>query len=320
VYRRVFSAAAIGLAYGAASTVFHALLAQLGGGPLAGTTHALAWLGAIAGAAVTGWAINDWLIVIAVKLTRREARVRKIMFSNEAVVTDLVATCLAALVAFALSFTLAAMIVALPVVLMQKRFLMHAQLTVEARTDAKTGLLNAATWQRDAATQLYRARGHRPSASVAIIDIDHFKAVNDTHGHLVGDRVLRAIADRFKAQLREGDLIGRFGGEEFAVLLPRTAAAEAGLVAERLRGHIANEPITVGEGRGDSILVSVTVSVGVAELADLGQDLDELLAAADAALYEAKNAGRNRICVMAPALAGHVPAPRGPGPAAGTPQ
>jgi diguanylate cyclase (GGDEF)-like protein len=320
VYRRVFSAAAIGLAYGGASTVFHALLARLGGGSAVGTEHAVAWLGAIIGAALTGWLINDWLIVFAVKLTDRAARLRKMMFSSEALVTDLVATCLAALVAFALSFSLAALVVALPVVLMQKRFLMHAQLTAEARTDAKTGLLNAAAWQRDAAMELSRARSYRPSASVAIIDIDHFKAVNDTYGHLAGDRALRAIADRFKAQLREGDLIGRFGGEEFAILLPRTAAAEAGRVAERLRGHIANEPIAVGQGRGDSILVSVTVSAGVAELTDAGQDLDDLLATADAALYEAKNAGRNRICVMAPAMAGQVPAPRGPGPAAGAPQ
>jgi diguanylate cyclase (GGDEF)-like protein len=270
---------------------------------------------------VTGYLINDWVIVIAVKLTDRAARVRKIMFSGEAVVTDVVATCLAALVAFALSFTLAALIVALPVVLMQKRFLMHAQLTAEARTDAKTGLLNAAAWQRDAATELSRARAYRPSASVAIIDIDHFKVVNDTHGHLAGDRVLRAIADRFTAQLREGDLIGRFGGEEFAVLLPATAATEARRVAERLRGRIADEPIAVGDGRDTSVLVDITVSVGVAELAGAGQDLDELLAAADAALYQAKNTGRNRICVMAPAMAGQVvPAPRGPGPAAGAPQ
>jgi diguanylate cyclase (GGDEF)-like protein len=320
VYRRVFSAAAIGLAYGAGSMVFHALLGRLGGGSSASTAHAMAWLGAIAGAAVTGWVVNDWLIVIAVKLTDRSARVRKIMFSSEAAVTDLVATCLAALVAFALSFSLAALIVALPVVLMQKRFLMHAQLTAEARTDAKTGLLNAAAWQRDAAMELSRARSYRPWGSVAIIDIDHFKAVNDTYGHLAGDRVLRAIADRFKAQLREGDLIGRFGGEEFAVLLPHTAATEAGRVAERLRGRIADEPIAVGDGRDTGVVVDVTVSVGVAELAEAGQDLDELLAAADAALYQAKDAGRDRICVVAPAMAGRIPAPRGPGPAAGAPQ
>ena len=320
VHRRVFSAAAIGLGYGAASAFLHATSAHLGPALSAAGRHTLVELVLIVVADIGGRLINEWLIVGAVKLTDRTARITAMMFSREAIAHDVVATCLAALVAFALSVSLAALIVVLPVVLMQKRFLMHAQLTAEARTDAKTGLLNAAAWQRDATLELSRARSCRPLASVAIIDIDHFKAVNDTHGHLAGDRVLRAIADRFKAQLREGDLIGRFGGEEFAVLLPRTAAAEAGRVAERLRGHIANEPIAVGDGRADSILVGVTVSIGVAELADAGQDLDELLAAADAALYQAKGAGRNRICVMAPAMAGPVPAPRGPGPAAGAPQ
>jgi diguanylate cyclase (GGDEF)-like protein len=99
------------------------------------------------------------------------------------------------------------------------------------------------------------------------------------------------VADRFRAQLREGDLIGRFGGEEFAILLPRTAGPEAGRVADRLRGHIADAPIAVSDGRDEPILVSITVSVGVAERASARQDLDELLAAADAALYQAKDNG-----------------------------
>jgi diguanylate cyclase (GGDEF)-like protein len=319
-YRRVFSAASIGLGYGAASAGFHAVSAPVGGGAALAGVHALAVLGLVSAAAVTGWLVNSWLVVGAVRLTDPAARVRSLMFSLEALATDAVVMCLAVLVAFAVSFTLAALIVGLPVVLMQKRFLMHTQLTAAARTDAKTGLLNAAAWQAEASAELSR-RGHSVApASVAIIDIDHFKAVNDTHGHLAGDRALRAVADRFKAQLRDGDLIGRFGGEEFAILLPRTAATEAGRVAERLRGRIADEPIAVGDSRDTSVLVDITVSVGVAELARAGQDLDELLAAADAALYEAKNAGRNRICVMAPAMAGHVPAPRGPGPAAGAPQ
>jgi diguanylate cyclase (GGDEF)-like protein len=320
VYRRVFSAAAIGLGYGGASALIHVVSGHLGRGRLPADRHDIVELLLIVLADLAGRLINEWLIVGAVKLTDRTARVTAMMFTREAVAHDVVATCLAALVAFAMSFSLAALIVALPVVLMQKRFLMHAQLTAEARTDAKTGLLNAAAWQHDAATEVSRARRYRPSASAAIIDIDHFKAVNDTHGHLVGDRVLRAIAERFQAQLREADLIGRFGGEEFAILLPRTTGAEAGRVAERLRGHIAREPIAVDDGRGERILVGVTVSVGVAELSESAKDLDELLAAADAALYQAKNAGRNRTCVMAPARADQVPAPRGQDRAAGAPQ
>jgi diguanylate cyclase (GGDEF)-like protein len=320
LYRRVFSAASIGLGYGAASAGFHALSGPMGRDPAPAGVHAVALLGLVSAAAVVGWLINAWLVVGAVRLTDPASRVRSLMFSVEALATDAVVTCLAVLVAFAVSFTLAALIVGLPVVLMQKRFLMHAQLTVAARTDAKTGLLNAAAWQAEASAELSRRGGSAGPASVAIIDIDHFKLVNDTYGHLAGDRALRAIADRFRAQLREGDLIGRFGGEEFSILLPATAATEAGRVAERLRGRIADEPIAVGDGRDTSVLVDITVSVGVAELPGTGQDLDELLAAADAALYEAKNAGRNRICVIVPARAGQVPARRGTARGTGAPQ
>jgi diguanylate cyclase (GGDEF)-like protein len=320
-HRRVFSFASNALGYGAASFEFHSGFRPVLGPPPGSGAHTVGLLGAIIAAAVTGWAINLWLVVGAVKLTVPAARIRTLMLTREAVTTDTVVTCLAALVAFGLSFSLAVLTVAVPVVLMQKRFLMHSQLVAEARIDAKTGLLNAAAWHRESATELSRAQGHYSPASAAIIDIDHFKAVNDTYGHLAGDRVLRVVAERFKAQLREGDLIGRFGGEEFAILLPRTAGCEAKRVAERLRGHIAHTPIAVSDGRDESILVSITVSVGVAELASARQDLDELLASADAALYQAKDAGRNRICVITAQVGGaKVAVPRGPGPAATAPQ
>ncbi|HEY0717003.1 MAG TPA: GGDEF domain-containing protein [Streptosporangiaceae bacterium] len=317
VHRRVFSVASNGLAYGTASIEFHDGMRPLIDGRLTGSAHSVGLLFAILAAAFSGWMVNHWQIAGAVKLTRPVARVRTLILTREAVSTDAVVSCLATLIAFALSFTLAALIVALPVVLMQKRFLMHSQLVAEARTDAKTGLLNAGTWHREAATELSRAGGHWSPTSLAIIDIDHFKLVNDTHGHLAGDRVLRVISNRFKAQLREDDLIGRFGGEEFAILLPHTSGTEAGRVAERLRGHIADEPIVVSDGREATISVSITVSVGVAELAHTRQDLDELLAVADAALYQAKAAGRDRIRIMAPGLdEPQLPLPPGTGPAA----
>jgi diguanylate cyclase (GGDEF)-like protein len=320
VHRRVFSIASNGLAYGIASWEFHSGTRPLLNGALGTSSHSVGLLAAVLALAVSGWMINHWQIVGAVKLTSPTARIRTLIFTREAITTDAVVTCLATLIAFALSFTLAALIVALPVVLMQKRFLMHSQLVAEARTDAKTGLLNAGTWHREAATELSRTNGYWSPTSLAIIDIDHFKLVNDTHGHLAGDRVLRVISDRFKAQLREGDLIGRFGGEEFAILLPHTSGTEAGRVAERLRGHIADEPIVVSDGREATIGVGITVSVGVAELAHARQDLDELLAVADAALYQAKAAGRDRICIMAPGLdQPQLPVPPGTGPAAPAP-
>jgi diguanylate cyclase (GGDEF)-like protein len=317
IHRRVFSIASIGLAYGAASVEFHRGVRPLIDGSLTGQAHTVGLLAGVLAAAITGWVVNVWLVVGAVKLTSPTARVRALTFARETITTDGAVTCLATLTAFALSYTLAALVVALPVVLMQKRFLMHSQLVAEARTDAKTGLLNAAAWHREATTELSRIRGYWSPTSLAIVDIDHFKLVNDTHGHLAGDRVLRVVADRFGEQLREGDLIGRFGGEEFAILLPNTSGTEAGRVAERLRGHIANSPIVVSDGRAAQIGVGVTVSVGVAELAHTRQDLDELLSVADVALYQAKAAGRDQICIMAPGLdEPRLPVPPGTGPAA----
>ena len=130
---------------------------------------------------------------------------------------------------------------------------------------------------------------------MAIADIDHFKHVNDTFGHLAGDAVLAAVASALNALLRDGDLTGRFGGEEFCILLPGTDAAEARQITERLREKISTIVTPVAGGAGSQ----VTISIGVAALGSSRRDLDELLAAADHALYQAKEAGRNQVCVLA---------------------
>jgi diguanylate cyclase (GGDEF)-like protein len=177
---------------------------------------------------------------------------------------------------------------------------MHSQLVAEARVDSKTGLLNAATWERESTAEINRAmRTHSPLA-VALLDIDHFKAVNDTHGHLAGDKVLRAVSDALGALLRTYDLAGRFGGEEFVVLLPQTGEPDARQIAERLRAHIGSLSVPVTDAP-DARSISVTVSIGLATL-DVGRrEITELLAAADAALYYAKETGRNRVRVMSDA-------------------
>jgi len=131
---------------------------------------------------------------------------------------------------------------------------------------------------------------------VALIDIDNFKVVNDTHGHLAGDKALKALSHTIKIFLREYDLVGRFGGEEFALLLPQTDELDARRVAERMRAHIAEMPIDVGDRPGAEI-IKLTVSIGVAALSTNGTQLTELLATADAALYRAKHAGRNQVWV-----------------------
>jgi diguanylate cyclase (GGDEF)-like protein len=177
---------------------------------------------------------------------------------------------------------------------------MHSQLVAEARVDSKTGLLNAATWERESTAEINRAmRTHSPLA-VALLDIDHFKAVNDTHGHLAGDKVLRAVSDALGGLLRTYDLAGRFGGEEFVVLLPQTGEADARQIAERLRAHIGSLSVPVTDAP-DAASISVTVSIGLATL-DVGRrEITELLAAADAALYYAKETGRDRVRVMSDA-------------------
>ena len=123
-----------------------------------------------------------------------------------------------------------------------------------------------------------------------LFDADDFKKINDTHGHLVGDRVLARIAEVTRAHVRKGDLVARYGGEEFAVLLPDTQAAEALEVAERIHQEIHGNPVTHA---GKPIVA--TVSMGVVTLEVDHQTLDELLAKADGALYRAKSGGKNRI-------------------------
>ena len=138
--------------------------------------------------------------------------------------------------------------------------------------------------------------------SLALMDLDHFKEVNDTFGHLIGDRALKAIARTFQIFLRDYDLIGRFGGEEFALLLPHTNALDAYGIADRIREHIAIGPLDVGDFP-DGEHVRVTVSIGVAALGApwdtrTGSQITDLLAAADRALYQAKRAGRDQVCVV----------------------
>jgi diguanylate cyclase (GGDEF)-like protein len=150
-------------------------------------------------------------------------------------------------------------------------------------------------WEAEAAAEVARAVRTSTPLAVALLDLDRFKLINDTYGHLVGDEVLKRIAATMTEVLRDYDLAGRFGGEEFVILLPQTRAVDALRIAERVRAHIAQLPIYTGGATGDE-RVPVTVSIGVVAL-DAGsrRELTELLAAADAALYRAKASGRDQV-------------------------
>jgi diguanylate cyclase (GGDEF)-like protein len=186
-----------------------------------------------------------------------------------------------------------------PTVLLARRFMMHAQLVAQSRIDTKTGLLNASTWEREATVEIARAVRTGSPLALALVDIDHFKTVNDNYGHLVGDKALRAVTDGLRSQLRSYDLAGRFGGEEFVILLPQTHEYDALRVAERLRAHIAAMTIPVDDGDPVGRSVTLTISVGVAALDGERRELTDMMAAADSALYYAKETGRNKTHVIA---------------------
>ena len=157
----------------------------------------------------------------------------------------------------------------------------------EAATDPLTGVLNRRALDRLLVRETERCESQGALVSVLALDLDHFKAINDTHGHAVGDEALRAFAGRIRGPLRQSDHLARLGGEEFIVLLPGAALEKAHEIAERLRAIVAEAPLV------DAPRVAVTVSIGVAAFRP-GDSGTELLARADAAAYEAKRSGRDR--------------------------
>jgi diguanylate cyclase (GGDEF)-like protein len=317
VHRRVFTAAAVGLSYGLASAAFHDVTRSASGLLAGPRTHAAVWILAVAATAVFQWAVNQALVLPAVKGSDPGARVRDLILARERMHNDVAEICVAVLVTLGIAISPLTIVFALPLVTVLQRSVRHAQLLNASRIDSKTGLLNAGTWEREAASEVARAVRTRTPLALMLIDLDHFKAVNDAHGHLVGDKALRAISRTFKIFLRDYDLAGRFGGEEFALLLPQTGAADAQRIAERMRAHIAEMPIAAGDDP-ETEPIRVKVSIGVAALGTTwdrttGSQLTDLLAAADTALYRAKSGGRDRVCMITDA---ESPAPA-PAPAPG---
>ena len=294
VYRRVFTGAAIGLAYGTGSFAFHAIPASFAGGTIGTGVHALTWTASVAACEVIGWLGHHFLLVSAVKLSDPAARVALLELNREALQADFAQIDLGIVITIVVAVNTVLAVFAVPTVLLARRFMMHAQLLAESRIDTKTGLLNVATWESEAEAEIARAVRTRSPLAVALIDIDHFKMVNDTYGHLAGDKALRAVTDALREQLRSYDLAGRFGGEEFAILLPQTREDHAVSIADRLRMHIAGMSVPVSDDGKPENCIRLTVSVGVAPLDDTNRELTDLLAAADSALYLAKQAGRNR--------------------------
>lgn len=166
------------------------------------------------------------------------------------------------------------------------------ELRLIAQRDHLTGALTRRGFIEQAEKELARHARHGRPSSLVMLDVDHFKAVNDNHGHPAGDQVLRQIAELCSATMRPSDSFGRVGGEEFALLLPEVAPEEALAAAERFRMLIETHPFEITGGRA----LRITASLGIAPLAPSVTSVDAWLAAADMWLYRAKNGGRNRCC------------------------
>src|SRR6201994_3388882 len=257
IYKRMYTAAEVGLALAAAGLTFRWLQRTVLPTDPTGTEHNVGWC----------------LVLLVIRGSDPTADVRQEFFSREPLYNDTAELCIGALLTYAVATNLFLVPVALPVVALLQRSLRHAQLLNASRTDAKTGLLNARTWESEAEAEVTRAVRARMALAVAVLDIDFFKLVNDTYGHLFGDEVLKAIAHCLPEMLREYDSAGRFGGEEFVLLLPHPRAVDAFRIADRVRDHISGLSLVTSDGQA----VQVTVSVGVAAL-DAGstRELSEL--------------------------------------------
>jgi diguanylate cyclase (GGDEF)-like protein len=249
---------------------------------------------AVVVAVAAWWLVNYVLIGAVVALTVGARAVLASLRDREAIAVDVVDASmgLLATIAFALrpEFVL---IAAAPVLYMQHQA--FSGLRSAVRTDLLTNAASAPYWRDTAEREVQRARASGSQLAVLMIDIDHFKAVNDRYGHIAGDAVLAAIARAISTALRPSDLVGRLGGEEFAAVLSGSDLLDAEMAAQRVRASVAD--VRVRTDRGE--WVSVTVSGGVAALGAHGTTLSELLAAADGALYAAKDAGRNAIRLAA---------------------
>jgi two-component system, cell cycle response regulator len=172
---------------------------------------------------------------------------------------------------------------------------LEAQLRIMATTDGLTGALNRSEFLALGKVAVERQRKPGQSLAVLMVDVDHFKAINDRFGHAGGDHALRHLVNSLREEIRSSDLLGRLGGEEFAVLLAGTLPEAAGQVAERLRSRVAGASLAY-QGR----LIEMTVSIGLAIRDKMDRNIEQIMARADAALYRAKADGRNRVAEDAP--------------------
>ncbi|GAB3939806.1 GGDEF domain-containing protein [Kribbella albertanoniae] len=297
-YRWAFSTSVHILAVGAAHEVFGSARELFGGGELA-------LVASMVLTAVTFVATDTLLCGLAISLIVPGSSREETVGGLDDLCIDATAAMFGCLLAGACLISPWFAFVAIPITLTAQRALLLGQLESEAQTDPKTSLTRVDWWRRQTEEMLHNARTQREQMSVLLIDIDHFKQVNDRHGHLVGDEALRAVATILRSAIRAKDVIGRFGGEEFVIALPDTGIDEATVTADRLRNAVAGSPLAamcagvLDDPDLDPDTFHLTVSIGVSVYPADGITVHDLLLQADRAMYAAKAAGRNRVRLAA---------------------
>ncbi|GAA3544480.1 diguanylate cyclase [Amycolatopsis ultiminotia] len=295
-HRWIFSAASVLCGTQAAVAVLALGMHQYPGILAPGFLPGLSDLAVIVFAAGLRWAINTALVMAAIALSNPPQSFSDLFsgFGDQLLEAGAIGLGMvtAALLVLANPLVLAGVVIALVAL---HRGLLLSQFQRDARTDVTTGLATKRWWRTVAEQYLERARAGQGTVGVLLLDLDHFKTINDTYGHPTGDLVLREIAIALRGQVRDEDVCGRWGGEEFAIVLPNVPSEEhLGQLADRIRCRVPE--VTVSLPDRDSVISDLTVSIGCALYpADHLSSVDELLVASDSALYRAKQAGRNRV-------------------------
>ncbi|WP_026423242.1 GGDEF domain-containing protein [Actinokineospora inagensis] len=303
LYKWVFSAATVLLATQASAVVLYAAP-----GPHPGVPPGWVGLGFEVAVAALRWLVNYSLVLGAVLATSPDLRAGKIVngFGDQILEAGALGLGLAAAGLLQLDARLLVGIVVGLVAL--HRGVLLAQFRHASRTDGKTGLYTPAWWNQIATGAMQRAADARTSVGVLMLDLDHFKRLNDNYGHLAGDQVLRAVAETITSAIRSYDAACRWGGEEFAVVLPHIDSEDLYAIGDRIRRQVRtlNPTVTTGDGTTTDI-PDLTISIGGALYPTPGiTTLTDLQLAADAALYAAKHNGRDCVKLATPPNSGSV--------------